>query len=316
MKIKTILKLTPVFWSTGIFIVSIVCVLLVASRVQPFLDEKQISLPSQPSSTVSIWPGTTTSPSGEVTQVPAISSLGPILIYFFVVVIVLGVVLFIIPLSKLKLIFKPIYAFLFGWAGFVVSILWLPLFASIGIALVVGLSWFFYPKVWLQSVVMVLAMVALGAVFGRFISPWTVMIIVAVLALYDFLAVRFGYMIWMANKLSETTALPAFVIPYHSSEWTASLKPTVIAGIMQEKPEERKYSILGGGDIGFPLLLVTSVYYSNGFNNTIIVAIFSLIGLVSAYWIQASFLKGKSMPALPSIAILSIIGLVTVNLLH
>jgi presenilin-like A22 family membrane protease len=316
MKTKTILKLTPIFWSIAIFIVSIVCVLLVASRVQPFLDEKQISLPGQPSSAVSIWPGTTTSPSGEVTQIPAVSSLGPILIYLFTVIIVLGVVLFIIPLSKLKLIFKPIYAFLFGWAGFVASILWLPLFASIGTALVVGLSWFFYPKVWLQSLVMVLAMVALGAVFGRFISPWTVMIIVAVLALYDFLAVRFGYMMWMANKLSETTALPAFVIPYRSSEWAASLKPSVIASIMQEKPEERKYSILGGGDIGFPLLLVASVYYSRGFDNAIIVAIFSLIGLVSAYWIQAKFLKGKAIPALPSIAVLSIIGLVTINLIH
>jgi presenilin-like A22 family membrane protease len=316
MKTKTILKLTPIFWSITIFIVSTVFVLLAASRVQPFLDEKHISLPSQPSSAVSIWPGTTTSPSGEVTQIPAVSSLGPILIYFFTVIIALGVVLFIIPLSKLKLIFKSIYAFLFGWSGFVISILWLPLFASIGIALVIGLAWFFYPKVWLQSLVMVSAMVALGAVFGRFISPWTVMIIVAVLALYDFLAVRFGYMMWMTNKLSETTALPAFVIPYRFPEWATSLKPSLIASIMQEKPEERKYSILGGGDIGFPLLLVASVYYSRGFDNAIIISIFSLVGLGSAYWIQGKFLKGKPIPALPPIAVLSTIGLVIINLIH
>jgi presenilin-like A22 family membrane protease len=162
---------------------------------------------------------------------------------------------------------------------------------------------------------MAAAMVTLGAVFGRFLSPWTVMILLLVLALYDFLAVRFGYMLWMAKKLSQSSTLPAFIIPYRLSEWTSSLKESDIAGITEEKSVERKYSILGGGDIGFPILLVSSVYFAHGFNSAILVAIFSLVGLVGAYWIQTKFLKGKAMPALPPIAILSLIGLVLISIM-
>jgi presenilin-like A22 family membrane protease len=75
---------------------------------------------------------------------------------------------------------------------------------------------------------------------------------------------------------------------------------------------DRKYSILGGGDIGFPLLLSSSVYFAYGFNNALLVAMFSLLGLVGAYMIQATFLKGKPMPALPPIAVLSLVGLLIV----
>ena len=157
---------------------------------------------------------------------------------------------------------------------------------------------------------MLLAMVALGEVFGRFISPWTAMVLLLALAIYDFLAVRFGYMMWMVKKMSESTTLPAFIIPYNFSEWTSSLKKPDVIDLVEQKPEERKYSILGGGDIGFPVLLVSSVYFAHGLNDGLIVAGFALVGLVSAYFIQAKFLKGNAMPALPPITVMSIIGLV------
>jgi len=53
-----------------------------------------------------------------------------------------------------------------------------------------------------------------------------------------------------------------------------------------------------GGDIGFPILLTSSVYFAHGLNDGLIVAGFALVGLVSAYFIQAKFLKGNAMPAL------------------
>jgi hypothetical protein len=37
---------------------------------------------------------------------------------------------------------------------------------------------------------------------------------------------------------------------------------------------------------------------------------------VSAYFIQANFLKGRAMPALPPIAVMSVIGLVLIGLIH
>jgi len=316
VKINTLIRFRPIYWSIIIFILSQGFTFLVISHENAFLKKDNLYVPTQPAQAITIWPGQVTSPSGQVTQAPAVSSLGPILIYFFVVVAILGIILFTIPLSALKTVFKIIFGFLFGWSAFVVSIIWLPLIASIAIAVIISSFWFLNPRVWLHSVVMMVAMVALGEVFGRFISPWTAMILLIILAVYDFLAVRFGYMLWMAQKLSESSTLPAFIIPYRFSGWNSSLKESDVTGIIEEKSGERKYSILGGGDIGFPILLVSSVYFAHGFNDAIIVAVFSLVGLISVYGIQARFLKGKAIPALPPIAVLSLIGLVLVTVIH
>jgi presenilin-like A22 family membrane protease len=307
MRIKDLFK-NPVYWSILIFIAAQVLTFVVLVREDVFLEQNQIYFPSQPPQTVSIWPENVTTPSGEVVQTPAYSSLGPILIYFFGVVIVLGVVLFLIPVKALKVVLRALFACLFGWALFVILVLWLPWVAAIAIGAVIGLGWFFFPRLWLQNLVMVIAMVAVGAVFGRMITPWTAMILLLVLAVYDFVAVRFGYMIWMANKLSQSNTLPAFFLPKESGEWRSSLKESTLKA--DEPSSDRKYSILGGGDIGFPLLLVSSVFVARGFGSALFIAAFTLVGLIAAYWIQARFLKGKAMPALPPIAVVSLIGLI------
>ena len=71
---------------------------------------------------------------------------------------------------------------------------------------------------------MVISMTAVGAVFGRFLPPWTSLVLLLILAVYDFLAVRFGYMVWMAKRISDTNTLPAFVVPKANSEWNSSLR--------------------------------------------------------------------------------------------
>lgn len=307
------MRFKPAYWGILIFIVAETLTFCVISRENAFLEAKQIYVPSQPSQVISLWPGPVTSPSGVITQTPAYSSLGPILIYFFAVVIVLGTVLFLIPISALKLLFRVLFAFLFCWGTFIILIFWLPLTVTIIISVAVGFSWFFVTRVWLHNLVMILAMVSLGAVFGRFISPWTSMILLLALAIYDLLAVRFGYMLWMVEKLGESNTLPAFVIPRRTSEWRSSLRQSGSTKLVEKEPSDSKYSILGGGDIGFPLLLASSVYFAHGFNNALLVAMFSLLGLIGAYWIQATFFKGKPVPALPPIAILSLIGILIVG---
>jgi len=59
-------------------------------------------------------------------------------------------------------------------------------------------------------------------------------------------------------------------------------------------------------------MLVVSVFFAYGFASCVIVAAFSLLGLISAYLIQLFFLKGKPMPALPPITFVSLIGFLIV----
>jgi len=140
------------------------------------------------------------------------------------------------------------------------------------------------------------------------------MILLGVLALYDFFAVRFGYMLWMANKMSQTIALPAFILPRHGAELRSTVVHTDLTKVAETDPEDRAYSVLGGGDIAFPLLLTASVYFARGIGSSLLIASFGLAGLMVAYLIQSIFLKGKPIPALPPIAVLSLIGLLVVIL--
>ena len=65
--------------------------------------------------------------------------------------------------------------------------------------------------------------------------------------------------------------------------------------------------------IAFPCLLTASVYFAQGLAPGAIIAAFGLLGLVSAYTIQAILLKGKPIPALPPIAAFTLVGLLIVS---
>jgi presenilin-like A22 family membrane protease len=308
MRASPLPKLDAVYLGLLIFIVAQILILLVAPRIGPFLDRNDIVIPTQPSGPIYWWPGEKTLPSGEVVDVPVNSAAVPVLIYIFAAVGVLGVTLAKIPVKALKVLLRLLFALLFSWGAFIATVFYVPLPAAVVVAAVFGGLWFFIPLVWLHDLVLVLAVSSLGAVFGRFMTPWTAMAIILALAVYDFLAVRFKFMVWMADRLSEINALPALIIPRKHSEWNLNLKKHG-EKIIELNPEEREYSILGGGDIAFPCLLTASVYFAHGLKPAIIIAALGLAGLAAVYAIQRIFLKGRPMPALPPIAALTLIGL-------
>jgi len=310
MSTKRPVKLSTVYFGLLLFVVAQMLILLVAPRIDPFLEENNIDIPTQPSAPISWWPGEVTLPSGEVVDVPVNSALGPILIYIFAAAAVLGLTLSKIPLTALKILLRVLFALLFSWGAFIATVFYVPLPVAAAIAVVFGTFWFLIPLVWLHNLVLILAVSSLGAVFGRFITPWTAMAIILALAIYDFLAVRFRFMLWMADRLSQINALPALIIPKDYSEWNFNLKKR--EKIIEANPAAREYSILGGGDIAFPCLLTASVYFAQGLVPAVIIAVFGLLGLVSVYAIQARFLKGKPMPALPPIAAFTLVGLLII----
>jgi len=310
MSTKRPVKLNTVYLGLLLFVVAQILILLVAPRIDPFLEENDIDIPTQPSAPISWWPGEVTLPDGEVIEVPAHSALGPILIYILAAAAVLGLTLSKIPLTALKVLLRLLFALLFSWGALIATVFYLPLPVAVAIAVVFGTFWFLIPLVWLHNLVLILAVSSLGAVFGRFITPWTAMAVILALAVYDFLAVRFRFMLWMADRLSQINALPALIIPKNYSEWNFNLKKR--EKIIEVNPADREYSILGGGDIAFPCLLTASVYFAQGLVPAVIIAVFGLLGLVSVYAIQARFLKGKPMPALPPIAAFTLVGLLII----
>lgn len=279
-------RLDPFLWSSFILITSQILTLYVASREKHFVETHQITSPEIP--------------------------LGLPLLYFLGAVVLLGAILFLVPVDKLKIAFRIMFMLLFAWGMFITLGLSLPILAASLISIAGGLMWFFRPKVWLHNLLMIFTLASVGAVFGFLLSPWTAISFMLVISVYDVLAVRLGYMLWMVKRLSESETLPAFVIPKRISAWNLNLKESGFKKLFEDESAEREFSILGGGDIGFPLMLVVSVFFAYGFASCVIVAAFSLLGLISAYLIQLFFLKGKPMPALPPITFVSLIGFLIV----
>jgi len=226
------------------------------------------------------------------------------LIYFFSAVAVIGLILFLVPRSALRLVLKILFVFLFAWGAFIALGLSLPVPAATAMSLGVASLYIFLPRIWLHNLLMVITLASIGTVFGVLFAPWTAILFMLVISVYDILAVRFGYMMWMVKRLSVSDTLPAFVIPKTRVSWNLGLKE---ARLFEDKAE-KEFSILGGGDVGFPLLLIVSVFFAHGFARSLVVAGFALLGLAAAYWVQRKLLKGKPTPALPPISLLSIVG--------
>ena len=240
-------------------------------------------------------------------------SLGPVIIYFFSVVAVMALVLFFIPLKRLRLVFRILFTLMFAWGIFIVAALLLPEIAAYAVAIIAGIAWLFWANVWLHDLLLLITLAGAGSVFGFLFSPLTFMIFMLVIAVYDVVAVRFGFMVWMADKLSESASLPAFIFPRQTGDWRLTLKNVHVGELKKQESEKREYTILGGGDIGFPLMLSVSVFFQDGLPGAILVGAFALVGLMGAFLIQKIWLKGKPMPALPPIAFLCLIGFVIAN---
>ena len=279
-------RLDPFLWSSLILITSQTFTLYVASQEKHFWETYQITPPQ-----ISL-------------QLP--------LLYFFGSVVLLGAILLLVPVNKLRIVFRIMFTFLFAWGMFITLVLSLSILAASFISVAGALMWLFRPRVWLHNLLMIFTLASVGAVFGSLLPPWTAISFMLVISVYDILAVRFGYMLWMVKRLSESGVLPAFVIPKRISAWNLSLKEAGFKKLFEDDSAEREFSILGGGDIGFPLLLVVSVFFVYGFASASVVATFSLLGLISAYLIQLFLLKGKPMPALPPITFVSLVGFLIV----
>jgi presenilin-like A22 family membrane protease len=280
-------KISPILWSSLVMAAALALTLFVAVREKQFLIANQ-----------DIMPHVST------------SSLGPVTLYFFGVVVVMAIVLFFIPVKWLKYVFKILFALMFAWGVLVVIDLSSPSFIAYALAAVAGLAWLFWARIWLHDLLLLTALAGAGSVFGFLFSPWAFMVFMLIIAVYDLLAVRFGFMVWMADRLSETASLPAFIFPKRLKDWRYRLDMVRFGELKEKASEEREYAVLGGGDIGFPLMLSVAVFFEFDLSGAVIVGAFALAGLVGAFLIQMYWLKGKPMPALPPIAFLSLVGFI------
>jgi len=240
------------------------------------------------------------------TEIPEFS-LSQFIIYFlFVSLLIFLFVRFLKFRKQKEVIFKLFYVSTVFWGGILLLSAWISDLFSLIIMVILIVWWLKRPSVFVQDVCVILAIAGAGSVFGLTFTPEVVIVLLVIFSIYDFIAVyKTKHMVEMARGMIESRAILGLVIPPDLSAFKENLG--------QVKPGGR-FMVLGGGDIMFPLLFCSSLV-SSGVFNSLIVALFSLIGLLADFLFFISQKQKKAIPALPLIALFSIIGYLITKLL-
>lgn len=153
-----------------------------------------------------------------------------------------------------------------------------------------------------------LGIAGISSVLGITVSPMIGLALLVILSFYDILAVYWTkHMVYMARDMIESGAILGFVIPfeikdffYHKSEAGQKLG--------------EKFMILGSGDIGLPIVFLSSIIVIS-VRQAFITSIFVFGGLFLTHLIFVNQKERKPMAALPPIATMTIIGYIVSQLL-
>ena len=201
------------------------------------------------------------------------------------------------------------YRFLFYTSVFVGTLMVFasvfPVTVSLPVSALFVIGLILVPVVWLHNLVVIVASIGIGAVIGVE-SQWpTVAGLMALLSVYDVIAVYVTkHMVDVAHNMLKARAIFALIVPDDRRDFRA---------LISRVSPGAGFVILGGGDVIFPMILACSVFAvspiaANG------VVIGSTIGLmVNNILLRAT---KRALPALPLIAIGAVLGLmIGLNLL-
>lgn len=170
---------------------------------------------------------------------------------------------------------------------------------------------FLQPTVLLHNLVVIGGLAGIGGMLGLSLSPRDVIILLVILSIYDVIAVyKTKHMTKMAKEMIKKRVILGIIVPEKISEFKASMteveKDKISITKVPKLNKASRFMILGGGDLALPLLLITSVAHQNIWRS-IIVLVFALLGLILMHLIFIK-LKRQPIPALPPLAVFSILG--------
>lgn len=198
-----------------------------------------------------------------------------------------------------EMIFKALFIFTIVLGGLISFSIWLPDFFALILVVVLVFGWLIKPIVFLHDFAMISGVVGIGGVLGLSFSPLVMVVILIIFSIYDYIAVyKTKHMVKIAKEMVEAGAILGFILPQKISDLLADLKEVKPGG---------KFLILGGGDIAFPLIFSVSLI-PLGILNSLIVGFFAFLGLLVSFLLFIYQKTRKPIPALPPIALFSIIG--------
>ncbi|NQU79114.1 hypothetical protein HQ545_05075 [Candidatus Woesearchaeota archaeon] len=180
----------------------------------------------------------------------------------------------------------------------------LPSIIAIAGAILVATLKIYKPNFFIHNASEVFIYGGLAAIFVPIMNLFAIVILLLIISVYDMFAVwKSKHMVKMAKFQTESKVFAGISIPYtpknnKKSHVSKSKK-------MHVKKEEIKSAILGGGDIGFPLLFAGVLMKAHGFWKVLIIPV---VVSISLFILLTLAKKNRFYPAMPFVTIACFAG--------
>ncbi|HLC52540.1 MAG TPA: presenilin family intramembrane aspartyl protease [Candidatus Nanoarchaeia archaeon] len=223
---------------------------------------------------------------------------------FFVPVILavfVGTIIFLILLKyKLIWIMKVWYLIALFISLSTAFNAFIPITLAGALGLVLSIWKVFKPNFWVQNGTELFIYGGLAAIFVPLFNLFSGVVLLILIAAYDAYAVwKSKHMIKLAKSQTEAKMFAGLLIPYTIGE--KNKLPSV-----KKIKDKVRTAILGGGDIGFPLIFAGIVLKELGLWQSLVIPFFATAGLAILFW-KAD--HQKFYPAMPFISTGCLVGL-------
>ncbi len=194
-------------------------------------------------------------------------------------------------------LFRALFLIAVSFGSMLLLTLLVPsLWSLLAVVVLVGL-WFTVPNAIIHNLLVGFAIAGVTATIGVQLMPLTVVVLLVLFSIYDFIAVyKTKHMVKMAHSMAASGAVLGFIA---GPSWEA------MTSQVTEKEVGGRYLLLGGGDIAFPALLAVATL-PQALWGAVLVGLFALLGLGGVLLLIKR--SRRAMPALPPIAFASIAG--------
>jgi len=222
---------------------------------------------------------------------------------YIIIAILVGTLLLLLLIKYRKIMLWKFWFFLSVFITLTIALAaFINEIVAISLAVALAMAKIYHPNIFVHNITEVLIYGGLAAIFVPMINLFSAFMLLLFISFYDLYAVwKSKHMIKMAKFQTSTKLFSGLLIPYRRKDG----KKAKIAETAKKVKVRTTNAILGGGDIGFPLLFTGVVMKSLinagavryvAFLQSLIVTLMVTLAL---FWLLMKSKKDRFYPAMP-----------------
>ncbi len=217
-----------------------------------------------------------------------------------------GILLLVLRFLKGPMSLGLFFAFVLFVGARLVFDAFVPFLYGVALAIAIVALRFWKPTVLTHNIAIFIALAGVSAKLGTLLPVLAVIVILALLSVYDVIAVfKTKHMVKMFKGMIQQGLPIGIIIPENIGLLGRSMK-AVSAQKLKEK-SKKAFIMLGGGDLSFPAVFAVSALAVYGWTVALAIVAGAMVGMVSIHFLLLKK-EIRALPALPPIAAGSILG--------